>query len=185
MCELYYMLNYTSTKIEERKDRKRGNPQENGYLYSKGGKTRFAWKNLPPYFQFPSLFDGTKLAGNVEELSSARNTLKIFPHYPLPKEQHFSPQVSLDKLPSCGFDIYFPNTKAGSYLAHWVAIPTRPQVFLKVTEEGPRPHTRPHGPSWAASPLSSTQLTGSLQNTYGLRLMNSKDVLSQFKLLVS
>lgn len=100
-------------------DRGKGNSQKNGYLYSKekGKKIDLHERTCLKTFNFQKhyLFEGTKLDGNVKELPYARNILKTYPHYPMSKEQHFLLLVSEDKLPSCGFNIYFLSTKVGSY----------------------------------------------------------------------
>lgn len=67
-------------------------------------------------FQKHPLFEGTKLDGNVKEPPYTRNILKTYPHYPTSKEQDFLLLVSEDKLPSCGFDIYFLSTKVDSLI---------------------------------------------------------------------
>lgn len=54
-------------------------------------------------------------AKNVKTLPYARNILRNSALHPLSKEQSFLPLDSLDKLPSCGSDKYFPSTKVGSY----------------------------------------------------------------------
>lgn len=66
-------------------------------------------------FQKHCLLEWMKLAKNVKTLPYSRNILRNSALYPLSKEQNFLPLDSLDKLPSCGSDKYFPSTKVGSY----------------------------------------------------------------------
>lgn len=67
-------------------------------------------------FQKHCLLKWMKLAKNIKKLPYARNILKNSEVLTLVILclKHFLPLDSLDKLPSCGFDIYFLSTQVGS-----------------------------------------------------------------------